>query len=320
MVESRPRTRIVETLIRGGIWPAVIALAVVGVVTVPDFASAENLQNLLRQGAALGIVATGQMIVVLAGGIDLSVGALMGLVVVISNGTMQGNPAAIPSAVLLALLLGALVGSFNGGMVVRTGVNPLILTFGMLSVLQGAVFVYTDRTIGSAPDEFKMLAYGSVLGIPYAAILLGIILAGTWVVLRFTTIGRYVYAVGGNADHARRAGVPTGLVIVGAYVACALLAAVAGLVLAARLGTGYTLAGAGFTIDSVVAVVLGGTSLSGGRGTVAGLIGGLLVLSFLENVLNLQGVSAYVQQIILGAAVVVAVAATSLPAPRRHTA
>jgi ribose transport system permease protein len=320
MVSSRMWARTVDLLTKGGVWWIVLGLAVIGVLAVPTFASTENLENLLRQGAALGIVAVAQMIVVLIGGIDLSVGALMGLVVVIANATMNGDPAAIPIAILIACALGLVTGLFNGLLVVLTRVNPLILTFGMLSILQGAIFVYTDRTVGSSPPEFSSLAYGSILGIPPAALLLVVVLVVARVVLASTTIGRTMYAVGGNADHARRAGVPTRRVVVGAYVACSLIAVLAGLVLAARLGTGYTLAGTGFTIDSVVVVVLGGTSLAGGRGTIPGLIAGLLVLSLLENVLNLLGVSAYVQQMVLGAAVVIAVAAAHAPSLRAQTA
>jgi ribose/xylose/arabinose/galactoside ABC-type transport system permease subunit len=302
---------------KGGIWSVVLALLAIGFLAVPEFSSTGNLQNLLRQSAALGIVAIGQTLVILTGGIDLSVGALMGLVVVITNGVMQGQAEAIPLAVLLGLGIGLAVGLFNGAMVVLTGINPLILTFGMLSILQGAVFVYTDRTIGRAPPEFQALAYGNMGPIPVPAIMLAIVAISAWILLRYTSFGRAVYAVGGNRDHARRAGVPTRAVTVGVYALSGFIAAVAGLMLAARLGTGYTLAGAGFEIDSIVAVVLGGTALTGGRGGVVGTMGGLFVLVLINNVLNLLAVSAYVQQVIKGVIVVAAVTVAGLAARRR---
>jgi ribose/xylose/arabinose/galactoside ABC-type transport system permease subunit len=302
---------------RGGVWYLVLALAVVGLLAVPQFGDPNNLANLLRQSSALGIVAIGQTIVVLAGGIDLSVGALMGLVAVVANGTMQGNPDAIPLAIGLSLGIGLAVGLFNGLMVVLTGINPLILTFGMLSVLQGLVFVYTDRTVGAAPPEFQALAYGSFAGIPNSAWLLLALGLAAWAALRFTSFGRYLYAVGSNGDHARKAGIPTRAVLVASYVLCAVIAAIAGLVLAARLGTGYTLAGLGFEIDSIVAVVLGGTALTGGRGGVVGTFAGLLILSMINNLLNLLSVSAYVQQMIKGLIVVGAVVASGLADRRR---
>jgi ribose/xylose/arabinose/galactoside ABC-type transport system permease subunit len=305
---------------RGGVWTLVLALVLVSAVTVPEFAQADNVANLMRQSAALGIVAIGQTIVILGGGIDLSVGALMGLVAVVANGTMQGDPAMIPVAIILALGIGLAVGLFNGLMVGLTGINPLILTFGMLSMLQGFVFLYTDRTVGAAPPEFQALSYGSSFGIPNATwLLLGLGLL-TWLALRFTSFGRYLYAVGSNPDSARRAGLPTRSVTATSYVFSSLIASVAGLVLAARLGTGYTLAGIGFEIDSIVAVVLGGTALTGGRGGVVGTFAGLLLLSIVNNALNLTRVSSYVQQIIKGLIVVAAVVASGQLDRRRGVA
>ena len=303
---------------RGGAWFVVLALALVGYLAVPEFSTEGNLQNLMRQSAALGIVSIGQTIVVLAGGIDLSVGALMGLVAVIANGQMRGRAEAIPEAVFLTLTIGLVVGLFNGTMVVRTKINPLILTFGMLSVLQGVIFLYTDRTFGSSPPEFTKLEYGLAFGIPISALLYLVILGFAWFGLRFTTFGRYIYAVGGNIEYARRAGVPTRAVQLGAYTIAGFLASVAGLVLAARLGTGYTLAGVGFDIDSVIAVVLGGTLLTGGHGGLIGTLAGLLILSLVNNVLNLLAVSAYIQQIIGGVIVITAVALAGIAQSARR--
>lgn len=302
------REGLAEALRRTGVWVALAVAVVVGTIAVPNFASAANLDAVLRQTAVLGIVALGQTFVVLTAGIDLSVGMLMGLVVVLGNGIMDGRPELIPVIVVVALGIGLLVGLANGAGVVVARVEPLIVTLAMLSVLQGAIFLYTDRTVGSAPPEFRALAYGSIGPFPTPSLVLAVLAALCWVVLAHTPFGRYVYAVGSDRQSARRAGIPTGAVIIAAYVVCALLAAVAGLVLAARLGSGYTGAGFGFDLSSIVAVVLGGTALSGGRGGVLGTVAGVILLSLIANMLNLLGVSPFTQRIANGLIVILAVA------------
>lgn len=306
----RPRTwgGAVEAMQRHGVWAALAIVIVFGVLRVPFFATLDNATAVARLTAALGIVAVGQTFVVLTAGIDLSVGMLMGLVVVLANGIMDGNPALIPAIVTLGIALGLGVGLVNGLLIVATRVQPLIVTLGMLSILQGAIFVYTDRTVGTAPPEFRDLAYGSVGPIPNALILLvAVALAGAFI-LGWTPFGRYVYAVGGDEGNARRAGIPIGRVKVGAYVASGLAAGIAGILLAARLGSGFPLAGQGFELNAVVAVVLGGTSLAGGRGGIAGTIGAVFLLALVGNLLNLLGISPFVQQVVNGLVIVLAVA------------
>jgi ribose/xylose/arabinose/galactoside ABC-type transport system permease subunit len=284
-------------------------LALVASLISPAFLSPDNLSNLLRQTAPLMIVALGQTFVILAGGIDLSVGMLIGLVTVLGNGIMDGRPELAIPVVLLGLVLGLGVGVFNGLVVTLARIHPLILTFGMLSVLQGAIFIYTDRTIGIAPENFKQIAYGSLGPLPVPGILAAGLTALSWLVLARTPFGRYIYALGGSEVSARRAGINTGLVKFAVYVISGLSAGIAGLVVAARLGSGYTLAGSGFELDAIVAVVLGGTSLAGGRGGVLRTIVGVLILGILSNMLNLGGVSSFVQQIVKGVVVIGAVAA-----------
>ncbi len=303
---ARPPAR--DLLGRYGVWLALAVTLVAGIVAVPNFATSANVDSVLRQAAVLGIVALGQTFVVLTGGIDLSVGMLMGLVTVLGNGIMNGDPGLILPIVLLALVVGATVGVANGLGVVVARVDPLIVTLAMLSVLQGIIFIYTDRTVGSAPDAFRQLAYGSIGPAPTPAMLLALLAVVSWFVLALTPLGRYIYAVGSDRVNARRGGIPTRRIVIAAYVICSLLAALAGLLLAARLGSGYTLAGAGFELNSIVAVVLGGTALSGGRGGVAGTIAGVFLLAIIANMLNLLGVSPFTQRVINGAIIIVAVA------------
>ncbi len=305
---TRARTDPRDQVARLGVWVALVVALVVGVVAVPNFATAANADAIVRQAAVLGIVALGQTFVILTGGIDLSVGMLMGLVTVLANGIMAGDAGLIVPVILVALACGLITGVANGLGVVVTRVDPLIVTLAMLSVLQGMIFLYTDRTVGSAPELFRGLAYGNVGPIPTPALLLAIGAIVCWVILARTPFGRYVYAVGSDAVDARRAGIPIGRIRLAAYVVCSLLAAIAGLVLAARLGSGFTGAGAGFELSSIVAVVVGGTALSGGRGGVAGTVAAVLLLTILATMLNLLGISPFAQRVINGVVIVVAVA------------
>ncbi len=308
-VVGAPRSETVAEAVRQyGVFVALAIAVVFGMVAVPNFATIANLDAILRQVAVLGIVALGQTFVILTGGIDLSVGMLMGLVTVLSNGIMAGDAALIPVIVLLALAIGAIVGLANGVGVVFFRVHPLIVTLAMMSVLQGVIFLYTDRTVGSAPPEFRELAYGDIGPLPTSIVLLAVLTAMCWLILRHVPLGRYIYAVGSDAASARRAGISVGRVTVAAYIICGVLAAAAGLVLAARLGSGYTGAGAGFELDSIVAVVLGGTALSGGRGSVLGTIAGVLLLALIANMLNLLGISPFTQQIVNGLIIIGAIA------------
>jgi ribose/xylose/arabinose/galactoside ABC-type transport system permease subunit len=302
----RPDVR--DLVARLGVWVALVVTLVVGVVAVPNFATTANADAILRQGAVLGVVALGQTFVVLTGGIDLSVGMLMGLVTVLANGIMAGDPGLILPVLVVALVCGLLTGLANGLGITLARVDPLIVTLAMLSVLQGAIFLYTDRTVGSAPEAFRGLAYGSIGPLPVPAIVVGVLAVVCWVVLTRTPFGRYVYALGSDPLNARRAGIPVDRIRLAAYVLCSLLAAVAGLLLAARLGSGFTGAGAGFELSSIVAVVVGGTALSGGKGGVPGTIAAVLLLTMLATMLNLLGISPFAQRVINGVVIVVAVA------------
>jgi ribose/xylose/arabinose/galactoside ABC-type transport system permease subunit len=249
----------------------------------------------------------GQTFVIVSGGIDLSVGMLMGLVTVLTNGIMNGNPRLAGQMVLLGIGIGLAIGLSNGILLVITRIHPLILTFGMLSILQGMIFIYTDQTIGVAPSNFRQIAEGSIGPLPVLFLIMAGVVMVAWVALNRMVFGRYVFALGGSEEHARRAGIGVRKVKIAIYTISGLCAGIAGVGLAARLGSGYTLAGQGFELDSIVAVVLGGTSLAGGRGSVIGTVGGVLFLTVLSNALNLMGISSYAQQVVKGVVIVAAV-------------
>lgn len=298
-----------------GVWLLLGSAVAVAATALPAFREPENLANILRQSSVLGILAVGQTFVIAAGMIDLSVGMIAGLVVVLACWMLGGDPSLTVAVVPLMLLLGAGIGAFNGLMVNRLRVHPLILTFGMLSALQGTIFVITDRSIGRASPALQSLANEDLAGIPLSAFLLVAIMLALGFVFTRTRFGYHVVAVGGNAESARRAGIDIAKVRLGCFILSGATAALAGLVLAGRLGTGYPLAGTGLELDAIVAVVLGGTALAGGRGSVIRSVAGVLMLSVLSNVLNLLEVTAFVQMLMKG---LIVVAAILLNQPKRE--
>lgn len=295
-----------------GIYGLLAVAVVLAAVFVPGFASATNLGNVVTQSAALGCVAIGQTFVIAAGLIDLSVGQLLGLVVVLTCALSDGRGELLIPVALGMLAVAAVVGSLHAAAVNRFRIEPLILTFGSLSILQGAIFSYTDRSVGRAPDALRWIANERVLGWPVAGLLLIVIGLLAHVLLRHTRFGLRLLATGDDAESTRRAGVNVARVRWGAFVLSALGAALGGLLVAGRLGTGYPNAGQGFELDAIVAAVLGGTSLAGGRASITGTIGAVLVLGVIANVLNLLEVSAFVQTLAKGLIVVGAILATRI--------
>ncbi|MGH3275500.1 MAG: ABC transporter permease [Streptosporangiaceae bacterium] len=305
--ERRGRLDSSELLANYGIWGCLAIALVIAAIGAPHFFSSANIHDLMSAVAILGIVSVGQTFVVLSGGFDLSVGMLMGLVTVLTNGIMNGDPALAVPMVALGVALGITIGLTNGGLIVLTRIDPLVLTFGMLSVLNGIIFVYTDHTVGSAPPNFRWIAEASLGVFPVLFLLMVAVALVAWLVLARTKFGRYVYAIGGSEEHARRAGIAVKPMKLAIYTVSGLCAGIAGIGLSARLGTGYTMAGQGFDLDSIVAVVLGGTSLAGGRGSVIGTIGSVFFLAVLSNALNLMAISPYTQELVKGLVVVAAV-------------
>ncbi len=295
---------------RAGIF-GLLALVLVGALAfVPGFAAATNLSNVVTQSAALGLVAIGQTFVIAGGLIDLSVGQLLGLSVVLTCALSEGRSDLLLPTLAAMVAMGVAVGVIHGALVNRLRIEPLILTFGTLSILQGLIFAYTDRSIGQAPVELVWLANGRLLGLPVAGVVLLAFAALAHLMLRHTCFGLRLLATGGDADSARRAGVDVGRVRLLAFVLSGVGATLAGLLIAGRLGTGYPNAGQGFELDAIVAAVLGGASLAGGRGTIVGTVAAVLLLGVISNVLNLLEVSAFVQIFAKGLIVVGAIVVT----------
>ena len=273
--------------------------------------SLDGVMGLLQRTVALGFVAIGQTLVLLAGSIDLSVANLVSLSAILAAYVMNGRPDMILPGLLAALTAGALVGCVNGLLVARLRVSPLIATLGMALVLQGVLSSAYDHLQGSTPASFRILAYGNVLGLPYAVLLFAVVLVAVGFFLARSVAGARLYSVGGNAITARLAGIRTERVIVAAHVGAGLAAALCGIYLASRLGKGTPWVGrdGGYDLDSIAVVVIGGTLLSGGKGGLAGTLAGVVVFSTIDAVFTMLQIDPFLGQMLRGLIVIASVAA-----------
>jgi len=291
---------------RVGVLAALIILVIAASFLSDRFLTPANLLNILRQVAIVGILAIGMTFVILTRGIDLSVGSILGLSVVIYAGLLETHSMAI--AIPLGLLVAMAAGLVNGLGVASAGIPPFIMTLGMLSFARGLAFLYTGGTpIPILNEAFYNLGNDYLFGIPIPSLILLAILAVSAVILSLTAFGRSVYAIGSNEEAARLSGVPVRLYKIIVYVIAGGVSGLAGLVYASQLSIGTPIAGQGYELDAIAAVVVGGTSLFGGKGSVGGTFLGTLIIGVLANILNLTGVDPYVQQLFKGALIVVAV-------------
>jgi ribose transport system permease protein len=290
----------------GGLLVLLVLIAALTVVT-ETFLTGTNLANLVRQVAVFAVLAVGQLFVILTAGIDLSVGSILALSgAVTAQLLVAGMP--VPVATVIGLVVGLVLGLFNGVLIAYAGIPPFITTLGMLGMARGLVLLITDaRTISDLPQSFQTIANGSVLGIPNLLVVFVVVGVVASFVLGRTVFGRYVYAVGSNAESARLSGVPVGRVLVSVYAISGLLAALAGVLVASRLGAGIPTAGTGYELQAIAGAVIGGASLSGAKGRALGAILGALIMATLENGGNLLGVDPFYLQIAIGALILIAV-------------
>lgn len=287
-------------------------------VFLPEFRTSKNVLNVLRQSVALGLVSVGQTSAILVGGIDLSVGAAISLVDVYATGFMANftAPWMVGGMVVALLLLGIIVGFVNATIITRFKLAPFIATMGVGAVLQGLVLQFAKKPGGKIAPGWEFFAEGKVGPIPFPVIFLLCLIAITWVLLSRTVLGRHLKATGGSEVIARLSGVRTQRVTAYAYMFCSLMAAVTGLYLTSRMGAGDPRVGGleydRFDLDSITAVLIGGTRLGGGKGSIIGTLAGVLIVSFLNNIFNLVGVNPYLQWIIKGIILLGAVAIYSV--------
>jgi putative xylitol transport system permease protein len=294
---------------RYGIVAVLIVLCVVLSFANQYFLTLGNIADILRQTSINGILAIGMTYVVLTAGIDLSVGSTLALAGIVSASLVTGSHPLSPALGLFAgLLVGAAVGAINGLLVARLSIPPFVATLGMLSAARGLTYIYNDgMPVTDLPDGYLSVGTGAIAGVPVPIIVFVAVVALFWFVLRYTTYGRYVYAVGGNAKSAKTSGISTGKIIFSVYVIGGLLAGLAGIILAARTTSALPQAGVSYELDAIAAVVIGGTSLSGGTGSLGGTVVGALLIGVINNGLNLLGVSSYYQQVVKGVIIVGAV-------------
>ncbi|EOA2561847.1 ribose ABC transporter permease [Vibrio vulnificus] len=290
---------------------ALLFLIVVVSFLNPNFFTVDNILNILRQTSVNAIIAVGMTLVILTAGIDLSVGSVLALC-----GAFAASLVAMEVPVLIAvptaLLAGAALGAISGVIIAKGKVQAFIATLVTMTLLRGVTMVYTDgRPISTGftdtADAFAWFGTGYALGIPVPVWLMVIVFAAAWYLLNHTRFGRYVYALGGNESATRLSGINVDKVKIGVYAICGLLAALAGIIVTSRLSSAQPTAGMGYELDAIAAVVLGGTSLMGGKGRIMGTLIGALIIGFLNNALNLLDVSSYYQMIAKAAVILLAV-------------
>ncbi|HKT95811.1 MAG TPA: ABC transporter permease [Paraburkholderia sp.] len=284
-----------------------IVVCVVMMVASSSFLSAENLENVLRQVSINAIIAVGMTCVILTGGIDLSVGAVMALSGTIAAGLMVAGMNAV-LALVVGIAVGLGFGVANGFFVALAGMPPIIVTLATMGVARGLALIYTGGyPIDNLPDWITFFGNGKVFGIQAPVLIMLAVYAVTWVLLDRMPFGRYVYAIGGNEQATRLSGVRVTRVKLIVYLISGLTSAIAAVVLTGRLMSGQPNAGVGFELDAIAAVVMGGTSISGGRGSIVGTLVGALLLGVLNNGLNMIGVNPYVQNVIKGGIILLAI-------------
>ncbi len=309
-----------KLFIRLGILPFLLAIAVIVFALMSEnFLTGRNIMNVLRQSVYLTIVSLGQMLALLTGGFDLSVGTIVALTSVVGALAMASVHAAAPEAIWLAITAGCiaglgagtLVGVVNGVGVAVFNVSPFMMSLGMASVGFGiALYLTGGVPVYGMPVEFgDLFGFGTLLGIPVPLFAVSIVAVVLYLILYRTPFGRYIYAVGGNIKAARLSGISTRWVLFLTYVLCAALAAFAGLLLTARLDTGEANIGATMPLQSIAACVIAGVSLRGGVGRLENVILGALLIGLVQNGMNLARIESYLQIVVLGALLILAVIA-----------
>ncbi|EGR0710097.1 TPA: ribose ABC transporter permease [Vibrio alginolyticus] len=290
---------------------ALIFLIVVVSFLNPNFFTVDNILNILRQTSVNAIIAVGMTLVILTAGIDLSVGSVLALC-----GAFAASMIALEVPVLVAvptaLVAGAALGAISGIIIAKGKVQAFIATLVTMTLLRGVTMVYTEgRPISTGftdtADAFAWFGTGYALGIPVPVWLMVVVFAAAWYLLNHTRFGRYVYALGGNESATRLSGINVDRVKIGVYAICGMLAALAGIIVTSRLSSAQPTAGMGYELDAIAAVVLGGTSLMGGKGRIMGTLIGALIIGFLNNALNLLDVSSYFQMIAKAVVILLAV-------------
>jgi len=270
--------------------------------------------NIIVRAVALGIVAVGQTLVLIGASIDLSVAYTISITAVMSSYIMQGKNTNVPMAILAVFAIGAVIGLVNGLTITKLHVNPFIATLGTSLIIKGIINATFTNFAGSVPDSFQFFGYGTLGPIPVSIPILLLSVLGGWFLLSRTKFGSHLYGVGGNSEVARLSGVRTDRVLITAHIICSMTAVLAGLFLVSQMGSGAPWVGPDgvYDLNSIAAVVIGGTALMGGKGGVWGTLGGVLIFGVLDTVFNQLGVNPYLKTILQGAIIIIAVASYTI--------
>lgn len=291
-----------------GVVIGLVVLIVFFSLTAENFLSLSNSINVARQVSIIAIMALGMTVVIIAGGIDLSVGSVMGLSGVFAATLMMNYNLPVFVSGLGGVIVGGALGLFNGALNGFFKVPSFIATLAMLSIARGIALLYTDaKPIYNLPDSFTNLGTGYVGHVPIPVIVMMLIFSLFYMLMRYTKIGRYAYSIGGNADVARLSGINVRRYMISFFVISGLMAGLAGVILSARMASGEPTAGVGYELEVIAAVVLGGTSLAGGRGSMLGTIAGAFVMGVLSNGLAMLNVPPFVQMVLSGLIILLAV-------------
>ncbi|WP_349674761.1 ribose ABC transporter permease [Lacrimispora sp.] len=272
-----------------------------------SFLNISNLFNVFKQVTVAGIIGCGMTFVILTGGIDLSVGSILGLSGVVASGVLASTGNTF-LAVATALAIGTACGTANGFFISHCGIPPFIATLGTMTLLRGCVLIYTKGSpIPVKSEVYKFIGKGSVIGVPVPVIILILLFLTAHYILTQTPFGRSIYAVGGNREAARLSGISVKRTEWTAYIMNGLLSGIAAVVLTARLGSAQSTSGQGIEMDAIAAVILGGTSLSGGTGFVLPTVVGAMIMGIIDNILTLMNVNPHATSIVKGSVVLIAV-------------
>jgi ribose transport system permease protein len=296
-----------------------IVLLIIAALSSPAFLTGTNITNLLLQMSIIGVVVMAELIVVLTGGIDISVGSVLGLAAVLCAGLFGGF--SVWFALLVALVVGGAIGLVNGWLVSFRGLEPFIVTLGMLALARGLVYAYSEGIpiTPQASDTFAQIGQTTVLGIPVLTLIWIAIVLIVAFLLRRTVWGRRVYAIGSNKEAARSSGIPVRSTLWSVYILGGLLVGLGGWMFVCRFGSATALAGNLMELEAIAAVVIGGAALSGGKGTVFGAVVGTIIFQVIANLLSLLNVSTFLQDAFRGALILVAVTLATVQFARKRS-
>ena len=296
-----------------GIFFAFIIICLALALSTPQFFTVSNLLNIGTQVSINALLAFGVTFVIISGGIDLSLGSMVAVTGVVAATFAHPDtyPVAVP--IFIGLVAGLALGAFNGVVITKSKVPPFIVTLGTMTIGRGlALILSKGRPISNLSDSFNFIGGGNLFGIPFPIVVLILAFMVCSVILNKTILGRYIYAVGGNEQAARASGIRVNNVKMWVYTICGLLSAMGGILLTSRITTGQPNAGAGFELDAIAAAIIGGTSTSGGTGTMSGTLIGALLIGVISNSLDLLNVTSYYQQVVMGAIIIGAVVLDSI--------